>query len=92
MIEFAVEVIMIFLAEIEGAEKISGKMVTMCFSKVVILLPPTLLPDGSRDILETVVLETTALGSTSHPTLILSSITKPYMRASTRPNYLSFIE
>jgi hypothetical protein len=39
-----------------------------------------------------VVLETIALGSTSHPTLILSSITKPYMRASTRPNYLSFIE
>jgi hypothetical protein len=44
MIEFAVEVIMIFLAEIEVAEKISGKMVTMCFSKVVILLPPHYFP------------------------------------------------
>lgn len=39
MIEFAVEVIMIFLAGSEGAEKISVKMVTMCFSKVVILPP-----------------------------------------------------
>ena len=28
----------------EGAEKISGKMVTMCFSKLVILLPAHYFP------------------------------------------------
>ncbi len=44
MIEIAVEVIMIFLAGREGADKISVKMVTMCFSKVVILLPSHYFP------------------------------------------------
>jgi hypothetical protein len=48
--------------------------------------PPTLLPDGSRDVL-TVVREMTVSESTSHLTLIMPSIAKPYMRASTRLNY-----